>query len=186
MTQVTTTFNASMSSTICCQTVHLSGTTTPAEAGEQVTIIAHQFGALASSAVATASTDASGNWTAKVTPMIATSYTAQTTTSTSSQLTIGVHPRVGFGINGNNFSAKITGQDSFAGKVALFQTLNLSGRWHTLALVVINPASVAHFHVALRRGRTYIVRIYLPKAQSGRGYLDGVSHTRHVGGTAAV
>jgi hypothetical protein len=51
---------------------------------------------------------------------------------------------------------------------------------------VINPDSVAHFHVALRRGHTYTVRIYLPKAQAGRGYLDGTSHTRHVGGTAAV
>ena len=118
--------------------------------------------------------------------MVATTYTAQTTTSTSSPLTLNVHPRVGFGINGNDFSAKITGRDSFAGRVALFQRLSPGGSWQSLALVVIDPASVAHFHVGLRRGRTYVVRIYLPYAQAGAGYLDGSSHTRRVGGASAA
>jgi hypothetical protein len=186
VTRVTTTLNASAPTTICCQVVHLSGTALPAAAGETITILARQYGALASYPVATATTDASGNWAAAVTPMVATTYMAQTTTSASSALTLNVHPRVGFGVNGNDFSAKITGRDSFAGKVALFQTLSPSGSWHSLALVVINPASVARFHVELRRGHTFVVRIYLPYAQAGPGYLAGTSHTRRVGGVSAV
>jgi hypothetical protein len=183
--RVTTTLNTSAATTICCQVAHLSGTVLPAAAGDAITILGRRYGALASYPVATATTDALGRWTAKVTPMVATTYTAQTTTSTSSPLTLNVHPRVGFGINGNDFSAKITGRDSFAGRVALFQRLSPGGSWHSLALVVIDPASVAHFHVGFRRGRTYVVRIYLPYAQAGAGYLDGTSHTRRVGGASA-
>ena len=186
VTPVTTTLVASTAETTCCQIVHLSGTASPGTAGEQITILAHQSGQLASYPATTATTDASGNWTASVTPKIATTYTAQTATSTSTPLAVKVHPRVGFGINGNNFSAKITGLGSFAGKVAFFQTLNSSGGWRRLATVVINPGSVAHFKVALQRGHTYTVRIYLPRSQAGSGYLDGVSHTRRVGGTSSV
>ena len=44
--------------------------------------------------------------------------------------------------------------------------------------------SVARFHVNLRRGKTYFVRIYLPQRQAGPGYLDGTSHVRRVGGAS--
>jgi hypothetical protein len=77
----------------------------------------------------------------------------------------------------------VTGRDSFAGALALFQVRNPSGSWRRLALVVINQYSVAKFHVKLRRGHTYTLRIYLPQAQAGPGYLDGTSQVRRVGGT---
>ncbi len=56
--------------------------------------------------------------------------------------------------------------------------------WHTRATIVVNTFSVAHFHVSLKRGHTYTVRIYLPQRQSGPGYLDGSSHIRRVGGNS--
>jgi hypothetical protein len=180
---VTTTISPSATTTICCQTVHLSGTITPAKAGETITILARQFDALASFPVATTTTDASGNWSAKVIPLIQTDYTAQTSTSKSQVVTVRVHPRVGFGVNGNTFSAKITGRDSFGGRIALFQMRTVRG-WQRIAFVVINSQSVAKFHVALKRGHTYTLRIYLPQAQAGPGYLDGTSHSQRVGGTA--
>ena len=90
---------------------------------------------------------------------------------------------MGFGISGNNFSAKITGRGTFAGAVAYFQVMQGSG-WVTKAVIVVNQFSVAKFHVALKRGHTYTVRIYLPQRQAGPGYLDAVSHVRRVGGTA--
>jgi hypothetical protein len=180
---VTTTLAASRTTTICCQTVRLSGQVSSNKAGEPITIIAGEFDQDVTNTVAKTITDASGNWTAVVKPLIETIYTAQTSTSKSQQIRVTVHPRVGFGISGNNFSAKITGRDTFAGAVALFQIRTNTG-WHTRATIVVNTFSVAHFHVNLKRGHTYTVRIYLPQRQSGPGYLDGSSHIRRVGGNS--
>ena len=181
---VSTTMRASAATTICCQKVRLSGTVSPAKAGEQIRIFARQVDDLANLQVATATADASGNWSALVTPVIRTAYTAQTSTSTGSPMTVAVHPRIGFGVNGNTFSAKVTGRGSFAGRVAHFQMQNASGGWRTISLVVINQFSVAKFHVALKKGHTYTLRIKLSQPQAGTGYLDGISHARRVGGTA--
>lgn len=181
---VTTTIAASKATTICCQSVILSGKVSSNKAGEPITILAQEFDETVTDVVARTTSDASGNWTAKVTPTIRTTYVAQTSTNKSSALVINVHPRLGFGISGNNFSAKITGRDTFAGAIAYFQVLSPSGQWQTKAIIVVNQFSVAKFHVSLKRGRTYSVRIYLPQRQAGPGYLDGVSHVRRVGGAS--
>ena len=181
---VQTTLAESASSTICCQRVRLTGTTSPATPGEQITILAREYDQIAALPVATTSTDAGGAWSVTVTPMIETAYTAQTGTQTSPAVTVVVHPRVGFGVSGNTFSAKVTARDSFAGTVALFQMLTSNG-WHRIALVVINPLSIARFHVHLKRGHTYTLRIYFPQRQAGPGYMDGTSHSQRVGGTGA-
>ncbi|MHB8643944.1 MAG: integrase core domain-containing protein [Gaiellaceae bacterium] len=90
---------------------------------------------------------------------------------------------IGFGVNGKNtFSAKVTARDSFAGSVAWFQMQTANG-WRRIALVVINQFSVAKFHVTLKKGHTYTLRIYLPQSQAGPGYLSGTSHTERVVGT---
>lgn len=180
---VTPTLHASRATTICCQTVQLSGTISPAHSGEKITVLAREYGDLTTTTVATTTTDASGNWSATVTPMIETTYTAQTGTATSSSASVLVHPRVGFGVNGNTFTAKVTGRGNFAGRIAFFQVRTSSGGWRRLALVVINQRSVAKFHVALRRGHTYALRIYLTQAQAGAGYLSGTSEIQRVGGT---
>jgi hypothetical protein len=180
---ITTTVAASRTTTICCQTVRLNGHVSSNKAGEPITIIAGEFDQDVTNTVAKTVTDASGNWSAVLKPLIETTYTAQTSTSKSQQIRVTVHPRVGFGISGNNFSAKITGRDTFAGAVALFQIRTNTG-WRTRATIVVNTFSVAHFHVNLKRGHTYTVRIYLPQRQSGPGYLDGSSHIRRVGGNS--
>jgi hypothetical protein len=179
---VTPTLTAARSTTICCQTVRLSGAVSPARSGAKITILGREFDALATAPVTTATTDANGNWSATVTPMIATTYTAQTDTATSSPMTVGVHPRIGFGVNGNVFTAKVTARDNFAGRIAFFQMKMKSGAWKRLALVVINQHSVAKFRVPLHRGHTYSLRIYLTNAQAGAGYLDGTSLIQRVGG----
>ena len=180
---VTTTVTASRTSTICCQTVRLSGHVSSNKSGEPITIIAIEFDQDVTNTVAKAVTDASGNWSTLVKPLVETTYTAQTSTSKSQPIKVTVHPRVGFGISGNNFSAKITGRDTFAGAVALFQVQTNTG-WRTRAVIVVNTFSVARFHVNLKRGHTYTVRIYLPQRQAGPGYLDGSSHIRRVGGNS--
>jgi hypothetical protein len=180
---VTTTVTISRATTICCQTVRLTGRVSSGKAGEPITIIARPFDETVDNVVGKTTSAAAGNWTAVVTPTIQTTYTVQTSTSKSTPAVVKVHPRVGFGIRGNTFSAKITGRDSFAGAIAFFQVLTGSS-WKTRAVIVVNTLSVARFTVPLKRGRTHTVRIYLPQRQAGPGYLDGVSHVRRVGGTA--
>jgi hypothetical protein len=181
---VTTTITATRQETTCCQTVTLSGTVSTAKAGEKITILAQEQDEIVPDVIGTVVTDSSGNWLLTVHPMIATQYVAQTSTSKTTPLLVKVHPRLGLGVSGNNFSAKITGRDSFGGAVALFQVQARSGGWRTVQLVVTNLQSVARFHVNLKRGKTYSVRIYLPQRQAGTGYLDGTSHTRRVGGAS--
>ena len=179
---VTTTVTASRTSTICCtRTVRLTGHVSSNKGGEPITVIAIEFDQDVTNTVAKTVTDASGNWSTIVKPLVETTYTAQTSTSKGQPIQVTVHPRVGFGISGNNFSAKITGRDTFAGAVALFQVQTNAG-WRTRAVIVVNTFSVARFHVNLKRGHTYTVRIYLPQRQAGPGYLDGSSHIRRVGG----
>ena len=180
---VTTKIAASRTTTICCQAVRLSGHVSSNKAGEPIVVTARESDQDVTETVAKTVSDATGNWTALVKPLIATTYTAQTSTSKSQPISVGVHPRVGFGISGNNFSAKITARDTFAGAIALFQVRSGSA-WLTRALIVVNTFSVARFHVSLKRGRTYTVRIYLPQRQAGPGYLDGSSHIRRVGGNS--
>ena len=131
----------------------------------------------------TATTDANGNWSAIVTPMIATTYTAQTDDLDQPAGDVSVHPRVGFGVNGNTFTAKVTARDSFAGRIACLERGSPRARGQPIKLVVINQHSVAKFRVPLKRGHTYSLRIFLTKSQAGGGYIDGTSIIQRVGGT---
>jgi hypothetical protein len=163
--------------------VRLSGTVSSGKAGEPITILSKQADEVIYSTEAKTTSGSGGAWSALVTPTIGTTYVVQTATSRMPALTIGVHPRLGLGVSGNTFSAKVTARDSFGGSIAYFQVSSRpNGPWVRKALVVINLQSVARFHVALPRGKTYYVRIYLTKQQAGPGYLDGTSHTRRVGG----
>jgi hypothetical protein len=74
------------------------------------------------------------------------------------------HPR-------QDVTAKVTGRDSFAGSIAWVQAQKPNGSWRRIAKVVINQYSVAQFHMNLRPHTRYHLRIYLPKAQAGVGYL---------------
>jgi hypothetical protein len=180
--RVTTTLVASRGTTICCQTVHLSGTIAPAKAGQAITILATEQGEPVTYPVAQATTDASGGWSAVVTPMVQTTYVAQTSSRKSTPLTVRVHPRVGLGVTGNTFTTKVTARDSFGGRVVLFQTRTKSTAWHNARAVVLDLHSSAKFTVRLKKGVTFYVRAYLSDVQAGAGYLDGTSHTRTAGG----
>lgn len=177
---VTTSMVATRSVVTCCAATRLTGTVSPAKAGELITIVALAFGELAALPIGTTRTTEGGEWSFSVRPSILTTYRAKTSTSTGPPLTIQVHPRVGLGYHRRTFSTKVTGGSgatSFAGKVVFFQRRNARGRWITLDRVVLNINSIARFRVRLPRGVSF-VRVYLTQAQAGAGYLDGVSRTR--------
>jgi hypothetical protein len=177
---VSTSMIASTSTVTCCATTKLSGTVSTGKGGETITILALEFGQLAAVPVGSTTTSSDGSWSFAVRPSIQTTYRAKTSTSTGPPLTINVHPRVGLGFQNHTFSTKVTGgagATSFAGKIVYYQRRNSSGRWVTLQKVVLDSFSMARFTAPLPRGVSF-VRVYLPQAQAGPGYLDGVSHIK--------
>jgi len=171
---VTTTITANRAVTTCCQAVKLSGTISTHKAGQVVMILGREVDALAAEPVASATTDANGDWTAILRPSVKTTFRAQAGTEPSAGVTINVRPRVGFGLQGRRGTVKVTGRDSFAGSLVLLQR-HVGSRWITIQRVVLNLNSVGHFTPRLKHGK-WMLRAFVPSSETGPGYLSGVSH----------
>ena len=65
---------------------------------------------------------------------------------------------------------------SFAGRVVYFQRRRSNGHWRTVRRLVLDRSSSRRFRVTLPSGR-WRVRVVLPSAQAGAGYLAGFSRT---------
>jgi len=170
----TTTINANRSVTTCCQTVRLSGSVSTQKAGLTVTILADEVGAVAAEPVATATTDATGAWSAVVRPAVKTTYQAEIGSAPAAGVTISVHPRVGLGINGRRWTVKVTGRDSFAGSLVLIQR-RAGHRWLNVGRVILNLNSAGRFISHTRHAR-WTIRAFVPSIEAGPGYMAGVSH----------
>jgi hypothetical protein len=174
----TTTITASRSVTTCCQAIRLSGTVSTQKAGVTVTILGRQVDDLAALPVATATTDAQGDWTVTVRPSVKTTYRAQVGTAPSAGVTINVRPRVGLGINGRLWTVKVTGRDSFAGSLVLLQR-RAGYRWITVGRVVLNLNSVGRFRTHARHAH-WTIRAFVPSSETGPGYMAGMSHAKAI------
>jgi len=89
-------------------------------------------------------------------------------------VTVNVAPRVGFGLRGRLYIAKVTSDLNYAGKFVLVQKRNAIGTWKTLKRVYLGANSNAAFRVHLAHGRT-VLRLALPESQAGAGYVQGIS-----------
>ena len=168
--------------------VILSGKVPVAKAGEKVTLRAEvvtRTGAKQTSSVAEGASTSSGAFTFTAIPVAQTTYTVvwQTTPAagtTSSPVTVKVAPRIGVGIVKKvgryvTFSTKATSAIPYAGKSVFVQRRNSFGQWVSLKRVVLKSSTVAtRTTVRLPRGLSSI-RILMPQAQVGIGYVTGVS-----------
>ncbi len=166
-------------------TVTLSGTTSSKRSGETVTIFAQPYGAAAPAALGSAMTEGGGSWSFLVRPKLRTSYEARwkpgATTATSSPVTVRVRPQVLFRVKAASgrtvtFFTKARGVRSFAGKVVYLQRRNAFGQWVILRKATLTSTSAVTFKARLPKGRSR-VRMFMPKAQAGPGYLAGISRT---------
>ena len=124
----TPTLSAAKPATICCQDLRLNGSVNPVKADEMITI---PRPAVRRARHAARDVDDEGrrrNWSVIVTSKIATTYTAQADTAANSPLTVGAHPRVGFGVNGTTCTPKVTARDNVAGRIAYFPDADVLGR----------------------------------------------------------
>jgi len=95
-------------------------------------------------------------------------------TSSSTPATVDVAPRVGLGLEGHDFIAKVTSDLAYGGHYVVVQKRNAVGGWYSFKRVHLGNDSRAVFRVKLARGR-YVLRLVLPPSQAGAGYVQGIS-----------
>ena len=168
--------------------VVLSGKLPVAKAGEKVILRAEvvtRTGTKQTSSVAEVLSTASGAFTFTTAPTAQTTYTVSwqatpATATTSSPVTVTVAPRVGISIVKKvgryvTFSTKATSAIPYAGKSVYVQRRNSLGQWVSLKRVVLKSSTIAtRTTVRIPKGLSSI-RILMPQAQVGIGYVTGVS-----------
>jgi plastocyanin len=150
----------------------LSGTVSNQLTNEPVTLASQPYGKSTQS-VATTTTQSNGSFAFPVTPTIATTYQAQWRVSSSPAVKVDVAPRVGFGLSGGVYVAKVTSDLTYAGRFVWVQRQGLYG-WKNIKRVYFGATSRATFHVALPHGRS-VLRLNLPLTQAGPGYVASTS-----------
>ena len=182
---ISLTATASATLVVYGRTVTLSGATSSKRVGETVTIFAQPFGTAALAAVGSATTEGGGSWSFIVRPKLETVYEARwkpaATTASSSPVKVRVRPQVLFrvkGVNGRTvtFFTKARAVRSLAGKTLYLQRRNAFGQWVILRRATLTATSAVTFKARLPAGRSR-VRMFLPRAQAGAGYVAGISRT---------
>ena len=182
---IAVTASASKTLVVYGSAVTLTGATSSKRAGETVTIFAQPFGAAALAALGTATTEGGGVWSFIVRPKIETIYEARwkpaATTATSPSVKVRVRPQVLFrvkAVSGRTvtFFTKARAVRSLAGKTLYLQRRNAFGQWVSLRKATLTATSAVTFKARLPAGRSRL-RMFLPKAQAGPGYLAGISRT---------
>lgn len=167
------TLSAATQTIIYGNSTTVSGAVTNQLANEPVSLTAQPSGK-GTQSVATQSTGANGAFSFGVSPTIQTAYQAHFHSTSSPNVTINVAPRVGFGLNGRLYIAKVTSDLAYGGKYVLVQRRNAVGGWTTLKHVYLGANSRAVFRVNLVKGRS-VLRLALPASQAGVGYVQGIS-----------
>ena len=151
----------------------LSGTVTNQLTNEPVTLTSQPYGKSTQS-IATTMTQASGAFSFGASPTIQTSYQAHWRTTSSPAVQVNVAPRVGFGQSGRLYVAKVTSDLTYAGHYVWVQRKAPYGSFRNVKKIYLGSNSRAVFRVTIPKGRS-ILRLVLPAAQAGVGYVQGVS-----------
>jgi plastocyanin len=156
----------------------LSGVVTNQLVSEPVMLTSEPYGK-GTQSLATTTTAANGAFNFGVSPTIQTSYTAHWRTTNSNPVTVNVAPRVGFGLSGSRYVAKVTSDLTYGGRWVLVQRRNALGGWHSVKRVFLGANSRAVFRMKLPHGRS-VLRLVLPESQAGAGYVQGLSRLLEV------
>jgi len=167
------TLGAATGTVIYGNSTTVSGAVTNQLSNQPVTLTSQPY-QKGTQSIATTSTQAAGAFSFGVSPTIQTSYQAHWHTTNSPSVTVNVAPRVGFGLNGRLYVAKVTSDLSYGGRYVLVQKRNALGGWKTLKHVYLGANSRAVFRLTLARGRS-VLRLALPASQAGAGYVAGLS-----------
>jgi hypothetical protein len=167
----------------------LYGKTTPADANAKVQILNRECGqsSFNPTPVASTQTTSTGSYRTTVHVLMKTAFQAKVKSTTSTAITVLVHPRMGLKeLYTHRYRVRVWAAKSFAGKTAIFQRWSKSlGKWVRVRLVTLkfikNGANAptiisgASFTSKVAAGRR--VRVILPAKQVAPCYVRGVSRT---------
>lgn len=166
-------------------TVTLTGAVSNKRAGQTVTLVQLPFGQTTKQVVATLQTTANGAFSFTVTPQVYTQYQAQWSTSESSVF-IQVQPmiKLPFVSRSGFFHFYVRAATSFAGKTVYLQRFTLAHQWVNIRALKLGTKSgrlisVRFVRSIIPRGR-WSIRVFMPAAEMGGGYLDSWSGTQPV------
>jgi plastocyanin len=163
----------------------LSGSMSPQQTGQKVTVLARECNTTTFVRVGDATTTTGGAWSLVVKPHRLTVYEAKWKNATSSTAAVSVAPRVRLTklLSPRRFVVRVTGPQSYVGKYVLFQRYSASlSRWLTVKRVVLRRStagtaptlvSSATFRSAIKRGLR--VRAFMTRAQAGGCFVAGHS-----------
>ena len=156
----------------------LSGQLSTKLSGQTVSLLAQPATAKTALQANVMTTDANGAYAFQAAPTIQTVYQAQWHSTTSPAVTVQVAPRVGFGLSGRIYTAKVTSDISYGGHYVYLQRFSpLRATWVDWKRFSLSSAfSRARFTLRLPKGRN-LMRIWLPGSQAGVGYVQGLSRT---------
>jgi plastocyanin len=166
--------------------VTLSGTVSNKKAGETVTLVQLPYGQTTKQVIATLQTGANGAFSYSVTPQISTTYQAQWPNRSESSVTVQVQPMIKLPTVSRSgyFHFYVKAAVSFAGKTAYLQRFTLAHQWVNVRALKLGSKSgriisIRYVRSAVPRGR-WSIRIFMPAAEMGGGYLDTASGTQPV------
>jgi plastocyanin len=151
----------------------LSGAVSNQQANEPVSLTSQPYGK-GVQALDSAQTSTNGAFSFGVSPTIRTAYQAHWRTANSPSATINVAPRVGFGLTGRLYIAKVTSDLTYGGHFVWLQRRSAYGSWRNVRAVYLGASSRAVFRVRLPHGRS-LLRLFLPVGQAGPGYVQSTS-----------
>jgi plastocyanin len=152
----------------------LSGTVSSQAANEPVTLTAQATGK-GTQSIDSTQTSSNGSFSFSVSPTIGTTYQAHWRSADSSPVSVQVAPRVGFGLTGRLYIARVTSDLSYAGHYVWLQR-HFGFGWRSIKRVYLGANSRAVFTVRTPRGHT-MLRLFMPAGQAGAGYVAGLSRT---------
>ncbi len=164
----------------------LSGTVSSRRSGETVAVYSQPYGQASPAALGSALSTTGGAWSFLVRPALQTNYEARWKPATgplvtASPVTVKVRPRIGWRVKTASgrvvtFFGKVSGARSFSGRFVFLQRRNAFDQWVSLKRVILGSTSSATFKARLPLGRSR-VRLFMPAAQAGPGYIAGISPT---------
>ena len=156
--------------------VALTGFLPDAEGPETITILARPYGSDCFCPVARITTNEDGAFVFTAKPQISTEYQVSRRGVTTAALRVDVRPRLTFAIISAQrgiFMAKAEARRPLAGKTLYLQR-RARGRWVVVKRVRLGRGAVARFRAELPVG-SWELRLFMPKAQAGPGYVAGFS-----------
>jgi hypothetical protein len=156
------------------ETIPLLGEIPDAQAGQNVDILAREYGQNGFGRIASVTTNANGRWRYVAKPRILTTYVATTTGSLTSQIDIHVSPALTLHLRHGLLTVAAKTLNTLRGRYVIVQVRRGGGPWHGVRKIVLGTGARASVPFQAPIGRSEI-RTFMPASQVGKGYDPGFS-----------